>query len=125
MTTTAPMTVKVDPARRQSADQRNWFIVRDTANGMKRYRRPSALEEKQREACRLCRVCCYLRGGRIGGAAMTNYVCASCGNERMWNSTAVPAMCDACSDVNRICQQCYGDRDAERVKLNAYPKAIR
>lgn len=69
-----------------------------------------------------CRWCFYWESSRIGGAAMTNWLCGVCAKEQMHGSTAVPRLCNPCGKKHELCVECGGDlHQRRRRKWNEIP----
>ena len=55
----------------------------------------------------------------IGGAAITPYTCAVCGNTFMYMLTKTPKVCEFCSEKHHVCETCgkrlYSDEIGESV----------
>lgn len=68
-------------------------------------------ERKKRDEAGECKFCFYLRGGRIGGAAITQKPCDVCGTEMSFSSTAVDAVCKPCGAKHKLCVTCGADVD--------------
>lgn len=66
--------------------------------------------KKERIAKSLCKACFY-RGGRVGGAAITERPCMSCGETQVYGSTATDALCLDCAKEHSLCKNCGGDRE--------------
>jgi hypothetical protein len=72
--------------------------------------------KKERKAACNCRFCYYLRGTRIGGAAMTTQPCGICSKDVMYGSTCTDKLCKECADEYKLCRYCGGDIDMIRRK---------
>lgn len=106
-------------ATEMAADQSERIV-----EGVRRFQ--DDMDLKERRMARQCKYCYYLRGARIGGAAMTDWACGICAREALAGSTATPAICDACADEHRLCVECGADRDLKtRRKEWATPKEAR
>ncbi len=66
-------------------------------------------DKKARLEKRLCKVCYYSRGSRIGGAAMTFRDCGSCGKEQSYGSTITDVLCLDCARELSLCKHCGAD----------------
>ena len=55
-----------------------------------------------------CKACFYING-RIGGAAMTNRDCMSCGKTETYASTVTDVLCMDCAKEHNLCKHCGGD----------------
>jgi hypothetical protein len=64
----------------------------------------------QRVAMRECRFCFYFGHG-MAGQAFTEYTCKGCDTEQMHPNTAVPKLCDECTDAMGACRRCGGTRE--------------
>lgn len=64
--------------------------------------------KERRLAARECRWCHYIRT-QIAGQAFTGWKCTLCEHEGRHPNTAVPRVCDGCSDVFGLCVTCGGD----------------
>lgn len=58
-----------------------------------------------------CKSCFYLKTGRVGGAAMTQWFCGICGEEQRASSTNHDTICSACAKKHSLCKYCGGDID--------------
>jgi len=65
-----------------------------------------------------CRWCFYARSSRIGGQAITNKPCESCGVDQCYSSTQTDRVCRPCGVRLNICVSCAADIDlVDRRKL--------
>ena len=51
----------------------------------------------------------------IGGAAITPYTCAKCGNTFMFMLTRTPKVCSDCSERHHVCETCGKILYAEEI----------
>ena len=65
-----------------------------------------------------CKSCFY--SSMVGGAAMTNRPCMSCGIDQMYGSTNTDVLCMACASKNSLCKHCGGDLEM-RVRRKVWP----
>ena len=66
-----------------------------------------------------CKACFY--SSRVGGSAMTNRECMSCGEDVLYGSTATGVLCDSCARTHDLCKQCGGDINL-RERRKEWPK---
>lgn len=64
-------------------------------------------KKDKRIAMRLCKYHFYFND-RIGGSAMTPFVCKNCGVKTLHSNTCVPKFCNSCSDHYKVCIYCGG-----------------
>ena len=76
--------------------------------------------EARVEKC-LCVVCHY--GSRLGGAAITNQPCMSCGKDQTFSSTDTDVLCLDCAKAGRLCAHCGADIDLKVGRRN-WPEPI-
>lgn len=55
-----------------------------------------------------CKLCRYLRGGRMSGQAFTDWKCRVCGKDATHPNTGTPAYCDSCCKTHGLCPTCGG-----------------
>lgn len=56
-----------------------------------------------------CPVCFYLKTGRVGGAAMTEWLCGICEEKQRASSTNHGTICATCAKTHNLCSYCGGD----------------
>ena len=76
-----------------------------------------------------CRKCRAEQRGLIAGQAFTKYKCSKCGQLGYHHNTAVPKICDYCSNTFFICQTCRADLLLDEIldqkeKTNLYDVAL-
>lgn len=79
-------------------------------------------QKKERIKDCKCKICFYQKGGRIGGAAMTQADCAFCGNSMMFGSTAVDKMCPDCAAKADLCKICGADMNYVNKRKRELPE---
>lgn len=67
-----------------------------------------------------CKACYY--GGRVGGGAMTEQKCMSCGKDELYSSTATDVLCMPCAEKHSLCKRCGGDLEM-RARRRDWPVA--
>ena len=72
-------------------------------------------QRERRITANQCR-CCYYATGRIGGAAMTNQPCSSCGTVQSFGNTNVDVLCPPCAKEHSLCCHCGGDREMRTLR---------
>ena len=75
-------------------------------------------DKKARLEKRLCKICYYSRGSRIGGAAITFKDCGFCGKEQSYGSTITDVLCLDCAKDQSLCKHCGAD-------INGVPRSPR
>lgn len=75
----------------------------------------------ERVAANECIGCFY--SSRIGGSAMTDRPCMSCGINQMYGSTYTDVLCLACAKNHGLCKHCGGDIDM-KVRRKEWPKSL-
>ncbi len=76
-------------------------------------------DKKKRIEAQQCAPCFY--SSRIGGQAMTNRDCMSCGQTQTYSSTATDVLCKQCAIDAELCKQCGADLKL-RVRRKDWPK---
>lgn len=79
------------------------------------------LKKSERVMACECVACFYSDG--IGGAAMTNRPCMSCGENQLYGSTYTDVLCKKCAETHSLCKHCGGDLEM-RVRRKEWPKPI-
>ncbi len=67
-------------------------------------------------------VSCFYSDG-IGGAAITNRPCMSCGVNQLYGSTYTDVLCLDCANTHSLCKHCGGDLEM-RVRRKEWPKPL-
>ena len=76
-------------------------------------------DKVQRKKALECKTCFYLKRGRIGGCAMTDFPCGICGIKCMAGSTNTDRLCANCSKEHQLCIYCGSDLELRvRRKFN-------
>jgi len=78
--------------------------------------------KEQRLAIHLC-PCCYYQGASFAGQGFTEWKCILCETKGMYPNTAVPLICDTCSDSFDLCRSCGGTLDMTRK--TSYDKRVK
>ena len=79
-------------------------------------------KRSDRELANECVACFYSDG--IGGAAITNRPCMSCGINQLYGSTNTDVLCLDCAKTHRLCKHCGGDLQM-RARRKEWPKPIK
>lgn len=80
-------------------------------------------DARKKERVKACEcAACFYRSG-IGGAAMTNRPCMSCGKNQLYGSTYTDVLCLDCAEMHRLCKHCGGDLEM-RVRRKEWPKSV-
>lgn len=95
--TITPDSIKDDSARAQQQ-------IEETILAAERLK--SDIDQTTRLSEKKCRRCYYLRKVRIGGAAITERDCGSCGVTMTFGSTATDVICKNCATKLELCMQC-------------------
>jgi hypothetical protein len=69
-------------------------------------------KKEQRLSKQLCTICFHTT--RICGQGFTKFTCQMCEIEDNWHNTCVPALCLACAENEKLCQNCGADINLER-----------
>lgn len=64
------------------------------------------VDKDRRIEARECQACYY--GGKVGGQAITDALCKSCGERMLFGSTNTDKLCLSCADALRLCKHCGG-----------------
>jgi hypothetical protein len=65
-----------------------------------------------------CRYCFYV-SRRIGGAAVTQALCAGCGKVMTFGNTSTDLLCQSCAKLSGLCRHCGADVNGKmRRKIN-------
>lgn len=78
-------------------------------------------KKDERIAACECIACFYSYG--IGGAAITNRPCMSCGVNQLYGSTNTDVLCLDCANTHDLCKHCGGDLEM-RVRRKEWPKPL-
>jgi len=104
--------------------RRTWLSNREIADYLKKAERLSGdLDQAKRRAAQQCKVCFYLRAGRLAGAAMTSEPCACCGVSQMYGSTATNLLCNPCANKHNLCIGCGADVEGNEGREEWPPAA--
>ena len=79
----------------------------ETIKGVVNYLNDTNSAERRKVS--ICKVCFYLRPGRIGGAAMTTQPCAICEKDQTYGNTCTDPLCLPCAQREKLCKHCGGD----------------
>ena len=77
--------------------------------GVQEFKTDARMSERLKQ--RKCRACFYLRGPSVAGQAFTEWTCLGCSKTDMHSCTAVPMLCNECSDKFGACDKCGSDLD--------------
>ena len=78
-------------------------------------------QKTKRVVANECISCFYSSG--IGGSAMTNRPCMSCGLNELYGSTYTDVLCLNCAKTHGLCKHCGGDINM-KVRRKEWPKAL-
>lgn len=103
---------KFDLATVMSATGMNQLHLREMRKRLEDH--DNDIDKKLRLEKGECKFCFYMRR-KVGGAAMTNKPCNSCGEMQTYPSTCTGAVCKECGKKYRVYTHCGGDINGKRL----------